>query len=89
MTPKVIAGKKVAEKERVSLYLPPNMAKKISIISAVDGVTQNQAIIDLLKDALEDVDMAGYVKDFANLDDEDDEDDEKEDDDEDEKEVGG
>ena len=93
MTPKVLSGKKVAEKERISVYLPPNLKKKIEIISAVDSETMNASIVQLLKEAIDEVDMNQYVADFAELDDEDDDDedeDEEEDDEEDdEKEVGG
>jgi len=91
MTPKVLSGKKVAEKERISVYLPPNLKKKIEIISAVDSETMNASIVQLLKEAIDEVDMNQYVADFAELDDEDDDDDDEdeEDDDEDEKEVGG
>ena len=91
MTPKVLSGKKVAEKERISVYLPPNLKKKIERISAVDSETMNASIVQLLKEAIDEVDMNQYVADFAELDDEDDDDDDEdeEDDDEDEKEVGG
>ena len=85
MTPKIIHGKKRTEKERLSLYLPPNLANKIAIISAVDAETVNQTIVQLLKEAVADVDLEEYLANFASLDGEDeDEDEEEEDEDEEE-----
>ena len=84
MTPKIIHGKKRTEKERLSLYLPPTLANKIAIISAVDAETVNQTIVQLLKEAVAEVDMEEYLATFASLDDEDEAEDEEEEEEEEE-----
>jgi hypothetical protein len=79
LTPKVTAKKVSPEREQISVYLPPNMARKVQVIAAVDGISMSQAVVDLVKDGLEECDMKQYMRDFADLDDEEEEEDEEDD----------
>jgi hypothetical protein len=74
MVTKVIENKVSPEREQISVYLPPKMALQVKMISAVDGVSMSQAVIDLVKEGLKASDLKYYAREFVKLDDADDDD---------------